>query len=219
MRLKLYLALALLLASGSPLMSQGADLQAIIRDTQRMVKTGNHITMVWWIPYYYWEASFDSSTKIAPEARKQVLEMLSHYNIVSLADVNFDALGALHSKTEADLAANTVLQLDGHPVAMLAVADLPDGMKNLLAIVRPILGNALGTFGKDMVLQIYPGSKDANETNWEKREGKLAVRVYDQNFLWRLPLPSTLPPRHNPKTGDEYPGDYKFDPYTGDRLN
>ena len=189
-----------------------------MRDTQRIEKDGNHIVMVWWIPFVYWQQTFNDSDKLTPEAKKQALDLLSAYNIVAVADVDLDALGALHGKSEADIAAHSNLARNGQPVGRLEDADLSDGMKNMMAIVRPILGNALGAFGKAMYLQVYPGVASPGDPAWERTSGRLVYGLFDHTYKWKLPLPCTLPPKHNSVTGDVFPGDYMFDPYTGDPL-
>jgi hypothetical protein len=42
--------------------------------------------------------------------------------------------------------------------------------------------------------------------------------LYDAKFTWRLPLPRLLPAKVDPRTGQEFPGDYLFNPYTGESL-
>ena len=215
---KLNLFFALLLSACCTPMLRAIDLQAIMRDTQRTYKSGNHFTVVWWIPQFYWEQSFAESSRLSPEGKMQLLDMFAHYNMVAVVDADIDALAAFQPKPEADVAAHSKLILNDQTIAMVSEADLPDGMKNLLGAIKPILVNAMGSLGKGMYLQIYPADKDPTAARWEKSEGKLAFTLNDREYQWKLPLPCVLPLKHDPKTGEEFPGDYKFNPYSGSPL-
>jgi hypothetical protein len=43
--------------------------------------------------------------------------------------------------------------------------------------------------------------------------------LYDQTYRWRTPLGSLLPVKVDAKTGEEFPGNYSFNPYTGEKLS
>jgi hypothetical protein len=49
-------------------------------------------------------------------------------------------------------------------------------------------------------------------------EGRLTVLIDDAKFVWDLPIAALLPPMVNPETGEEFPGNYRFDPNTGEPL-
>jgi hypothetical protein len=76
----------------------------------------------------------------------------------------------------------------------------------------------LGSFGKSMELLVYPNRQDGKPLLDERRPGAFRYTLYDQAFNWRLPLPSLLPPRVDPKTNEEFPGNYDYNPYTGGKL-
>jgi len=51
-----------------------------------------------------------------------------------------------------------------------------------------------------------------------KRDGSLTVHLNDIALRYRLPLGSVLPPSLDLKTGESFPGNYHFNPYTGGKL-
>jgi len=51
-----------------------------------------------------------------------------------------------------------------------------------------------------------------------KGNGWLTVHIGDIALRYRLPVGSLLPPVLDAKTGDSFPGSYRFNPYTGDKL-
>ena len=50
------------------------------------------------------------------------------------------------------------------------------------------------------------------------KDGSFSVHVNDLSFRYHLPLGSILPPAVDPRSGDTFPGNYHFNPFTGDKL-
>jgi len=48
--------------------------------------------------------------------------------------------------------------------------------------------------------------------------GVLRVAVDEREFTFHLPLASLLPKKFDPKSGDEFPGNYSFNPFSGEPL-
>jgi len=51
-----------------------------------------------------------------------------------------------------------------------------------------------------------------------KKEGSFTLTCYGREFSWRLPLGSLLPPKFDPETGESFPGNYHFNPFSGREL-
>jgi hypothetical protein len=49
--------------------------------------------------------------------------------------------------------------------------------------------------------------------------GAFQFSVYEQTVHWRKPLASLLPPKLDPKTQEEFPGKYYYNPSTGGKLS
>ncbi len=63
----------MVMASSAP---RAADIQELVRETQRTTTTGGQVGMVWWIPVQFWEESLNANPAVPPEARSQVLGAL-----------------------------------------------------------------------------------------------------------------------------------------------
>ena len=62
--------------------------------------------------------------------------------------------------------------------------------------------------------------KDEKGTRYlnPRKIGKFSVHLKDKSFNWRLPLASLLQPKIDPETKEAFPGDYNYNPYTGNKL-
>jgi hypothetical protein len=69
-----------------------------------------------------------------------------------------------------------------------------------------------------MELIVYPAVVDGQRLNDPLKPGAFQFAVYDQTFRWRTPLASLLPKKIDPKSKEEFPGNYLYNPYTGDKL-
>jgi hypothetical protein len=70
-----------------------------------------------------------------------------------------------------------------------------------------------------MEFVVYPG-KDGDKTLADAtRPGDIATTFYGETYHWHLPLGSLLPPKVDKSTGERFPGNYLYSPYTGKKLD
>ncbi len=84
---------------------------------------------------------------------------------------------------------------------------------------KPTIAGMIGSVGKSMELLVYPNRQNGKPLLDAKKSGAFRYTIYEHVFDWRLPLSSLLPPRVDPKTNEEFPGNYEFNPFTGGKLN
>jgi hypothetical protein len=63
-----------------------------------------------------------------------------------------------------------------------------------------------------------PGGEGGKRLADPNKPGALQFSVYDQDFKWRLPLASLLPRKFDPKSNEDFPGNFDYNPFTGDKL-
>ena len=76
----------------------------------------------------------------------------------------------------------------------------------------------LGQLGQNMELVVYPAMAGEQRLNDPLKPGTFRFTVYDKTFRWRTPLASLLPKKVDPKSKEEFPGNYEYNPYTGGKL-
>jgi len=86
-------------------------------------------------------------------------------------------------------------------------------------MMRPVFSNMLGSLGLHLAFLVFPAAdKQGVRTVEPTKDGTFVVRVGPQEFRYRLPLGSLLPPAIDQRTGETFPGNYHFNPYTGNKL-
>ena len=128
------------------------------------------------------------------------------------------AVGSIEPRSKTELAENARLEVAGKTIAPLAPEAIKPGTQAVLASLKPMLAGMLGAFGKGMELFVYPSHLDGKPLMDPLKPGTFSYTLYDQHYSWRLPLGSLLPARFDPKTSEEFPGNYEFNPYTGGKL-
>ncbi len=93
------------------------------------------------------------------------------------------------------------------------------GAQTVLATLKPLIAGMLGQFGKGIQFVVYPSKQGGQRLIDPKKPGSFDYTLFDQTYHWRLPLASLLPPKIDPKTKEEFPGNYDFNPYTGAKLS
>lgn len=209
---------ALVVALACATSGHAVDIQKLTQDTQRMLQSSDHFTIVWWMPQAFWEAAMERNAALTPEARASMLKMLDDFNVFAITRARLGSTGVLEPLAKADLLQHARFEVAGEAVAPVSPDDVPPTAAMLLAAMKPLLGNMLGKFGQGFEMVVYPSKRGDKRLLEPTRPGGFTYALYEATFTWRLPLPSLLPAKVDPRTGQEFPGDYVFNPYTAEPL-
>jgi len=217
MRLRVCAVLFAALAIASN--ARAANIQQLIQDTQRVSQDGGHLTLVWWIPQAYWQMSVNANTALSPEGRAQTLKALEDYTVFVLVRATPGVGGIAEASSLDDMLLNSTLEVGGETVRPISGDAISPQATNILATLKPVLSHLLGQLGQIMQVVVYPAKKDGKLIIDPTASGGFTYTLFDQTFRWHLPLGSLLPPRFDPKTKEQFPGNYEFNPYTGAKLS
>jgi hypothetical protein len=195
-----------------------ANIQEMVRETQRVEQTDGNMSFVWWLPQQFWEESMRSNPALTADARNQVLAAMSDYLIVALIHARVGPLGISDAAAKDELLGNVHLESNGKPIEPLDPAKIAPGAQVLLAQLKPAIASTAGQVGQSMEFVVFSAKADGELLIDASQPGSVGIRFYDSTFKWRLPLASLLPKRLDAKSGEEFPGNYEFNPYTGNRL-
>lgn len=219
--MKLFRGVLVALALGwSGLSVQAAvDVNALIRDLNQQKGSSSQMKLVFWLPPEYFFATAPGGD--SPEQQKRLHAMLDGHVLFLAADGEIGAVGAFHAKSRADVLASSRLEIDGGPpLSPLQDADVKGDLKMLAAMLKPMFKNLLGNLGEaiePVVFRLPSTSRRSNEL--ALKEGRMTMRMGGETFSWRTPLGSLLPPAIDSETGEDFPGNFLYNPYTGRRLS
>jgi hypothetical protein len=199
--------------------AHATDLQQLVQETQKMSQESSNMTMVWWIPEEFWDASLATNPNVTPESRKQLLEALENFQIVALFRGKTGIGGLTDIPTKEEMVAHARFESNGKVIEPLEPAQVSTGAQTMMAALKPLLSGMLGQLGQGMQLVIYPSKKEGDRLIDPKKKGSFQYTLFDKTFQWRLPLASLLPKKVDPKTKEEFPGTFDYNPYTGDKLS
>jgi hypothetical protein len=211
------LAVALILALAMTTHARATDLQQLTRETQRMSQASQQLTLVWWMPQVWWEASLSNNVTLSPEGRAQMLAVLDDYIIFTIARAKL-TMATLDARSKSEMLSNARLEIGDKTIDPIAPENLTPGAQAILVSVKPVLAGMMGKVGQSVEMVIYPSKQGDQKLIDPLKPGSFKYTLYEQTFTWQLPLVSLLPPKVDPKTSEEFPGNYEFNPYTGEPL-
>lgn len=196
------------------------DIKRVAEDTQRFNQDGNSMDLVWWIPNEYWEAAFQSNPGITEAQQKEFISVVDEYFVCSILEGTLGPFGGLTGTSRDDLLRKTTLVLsDGVILNPLRDDQLSADVSNFLKMMKPMFANMLGQMGSGMEFILFQGKNRKGERHAVPNEkGSFTVKLGEKEFSWRLPLGAFLPPKYDSKTGEEFPGNFIYSPFTGERL-
>jgi hypothetical protein len=210
-----FAALLIACASHSAL---ALNTDALMKDLNQQKMVDSNIKLAFWLPPEYFIASIPGGA--APAQQKKIQAMLDGWVLMLAADAEMGAMGGITSRGRAQVMASTRLKIDGGTeLSPVPDSELRGDVKNLFDMFRPLFKNMLGPMGEAVEpLAFKVSKKDVQSNELATSQGRMTLRLNGESFTWRLPLGSLLPPAVDTETGDEFPGDYRFSPYSGRPL-
>jgi hypothetical protein len=216
MKKMLPVVLGLLLAAAAQAQAGVAE---ILRDTQRTTQANGDITMVMWMPQQFWEEALKGNPALTAEGRAQVLAPLADYALFGVMRAKVGAAGLADVQPKAELLKNIKVEVNGKVVQPLPPESIAPGAQMLLSTMKPAMASMGGAAMQGMEFLVFPAKADGKPLIDALQPGTLQVSLYDQVYRWRTPLGSLLPVKVDAKTGEEFPGNFSFNPYTGEKLS
>jgi hypothetical protein len=197
---------------------RAADVRGFITETQQSSTVAQQLTMAWWIPAEFWDVSLAGNPSVAPDTAAQVHAAFQDYQVFALLRANTGLQGLTNVASKADLLSNGRLEVDGKVISPIDPDKVPAPVEAILGAMKPLLAGMLGQMGQSIELIVYPATSDGHRITDPMKPGSFQYTLYDQTFHWRLPLASLLPKKIDRKSKEEFPGNYDYNPFTGDKL-
>ena len=213
-------AALLVLGATTALASRSIPVPSIDDETTQTHQDDNHIAMAMWLSTEMFRDSV--SATMAPADVKVMMDGLKGYAIYGLLDTNIDgATAAVVAADRAKLRASAQLKLgDRAPRSIVRESELPAAVLQAVHVMKPIMAGALGKVGDAMEFVVFKDADEHGNSLADPRAHLVATLTFDkETFVWRMPLVSLQPPKVDPATGDTFPGDFDFNPFTGHKLD
>jgi hypothetical protein len=214
------IGLSMLILTGQSYGQGNIDVQTLIRETQKTSQAPNEMTLVWWLPEQFWQASLGRDPNATKAQVDQLLNTIRPYTMIAVVDGRVGAFGGVTYRSEEAIRTSvTIRDAKGVSYAPLSESAVDPNMKNLLQMLKPVIVNMLGPMGQNMHFLLFQSrSKDGRLVADPTSEGILSVLFAGREFKYRLPLGSVLPPKYDPRTEERFPGNYNYNPFTGSKL-
>jgi hypothetical protein len=200
-------------------MAPAAGVEDVVRDTQRLVAEDGHVSMVWWMPLEFWDGSLANNPDMPEATRKELVGVMAPYTVVALLRAETVGNGLGEIKSKEDLQKNTRFTINGTAMQALPAEQVSQPATLMISQLKPVLAEAAGQLGEAMEFLVFPSGVDDKLMVDATMPGNLTINFYGRDFKWRLPLGSVLPPRIDKATGEEFPGNYEYNPFTGRKID
>ena len=214
-------------AANTPLPIEQIRIDELMNDTQ---KTGGGIEsseMVWWLPPQLWayvlakqEGAGGKHDKSASQAvSKQFQDLFTRHTVVAVLRISDNNSLNPEFSSETELRSQLrLVDMHGESHTPVAADKVDPELSAILKVMRPVLTGLIGPAGENMQFYVFPGRGKAGPVADALADGKMRVMLGRNEFVFRLPLGALLPARRDPGNGETFPGNYRYNPYTGSPL-
>jgi hypothetical protein len=223
--------LMLLLATASPAahgsgatpMPREADairIDELLSDTQRTSSDPDSLDMVWWMVPQFWESVLAGNPDASPRVREEVTALFSRHIVVAAVKGQMGTL-RVESFLDGSELRERIRIVDPRGVrhAPIPEAEVDPTLRAMFGAMQPMIADVVGQLGDNLSFFVFPATDAEGRAIADPlADGRFLVELEDVEYRFRLPLASLLVPRMDPGTGEEFPGNFLYNPYTGTRL-
>lgn len=194
------------------------DLFDVIGETQQtLTKEDGHQIFVWWMAMPYWKAVI-SRTDIPKGDSEMILNAINPYIILAISDFSLTN-GGLPRKFLAleQIKPITRVEVDGKTCTPCARKDMNSLALKLVQKIEPDIPKLLDDKWQQVYLVMFKG-EDLQPLINPAKPGTLIVNIGKDEFIWKTPLASAVPPQKCPTCGVNLNGGFKFCPWDGTPL-
>lgn len=203
--------------SGIPA-AAAVDSQKLAQEVQISRQDEKGLRVVFWMNREFWDASM-ASTVPSAEQRATVLKRLDGYEIVAVLETKASTMGVLLGTSRDELMKKVSLQTGTVTLKPLSDDQLSAEMQEFLKNMQPMMGAIMGQLGQNLHMLVFKGIDVAGRRLLDPLQpGSFKVLLGDEAFAFRLPLGSLLPTTYDAETGEQFPGNYLYSPYSGRKL-
>ena len=195
------------------------SVNTLVDEIQSISEDPNRVELVWWMPPQFWERALLDSDLDKAE-RDKMASLFTKYVVVAVVKGDLGNIGMKGFADEAALRKQLrLVDTDGTRVAPLAQGELEPELAILFTVMRPVMASFIGPTGQNMQMFAFPGRDRAGKPRGDAlASGVVRFDLDGVPFTYETPLPSLLMPMFDGATGREFPGTYRFNPYTGAPL-
>lgn len=207
-------------AAPTPLAPAQVKVNELTQDLQRTSQSAESLDLIWWIPAEFWDVALSNEKDMDEKTRREFADLFRSYTVIAAVKGTIGSFGVSSFESEAELRAQLhVRDASGKQYAPIAVDKMDRRLTMLIQIMRPMFKNLLGEMGDNLQFYAFPGKgSDGKRLADPLGTGSFTVNLDAENYAYRLPLGSLLVPSRDAKTGEVFPGSYRFNPYTGGEL-
>jgi hypothetical protein len=178
------------------------------------------LSVAFWMPAEFWRSALGSSGRLTPQAIDEYVAAIEPYMLIAVVQGQVTITGVISYKEPAALDESvTIEDVHGNIYKPISEKSVDPRMTSLVQTMKPILSNSIGNLGSHMEFVFFPATdKDGQPIADPLKDGRLQVHLGDKTLRYRLPLGCFLPPVIDKKTGEEFPGNYHYNPFTGSKL-
>jgi TonB family protein len=184
-------------------------------------REGNKLILVWWLAEQFWDEVAKGKEGGTSEAMKQFTKLSRDHLIIAASEGEIGAFGGITWRNEEEVR-ERIQVFDQYNVGYGPIASnkLKPDIKNLFAIMKPIMSNMIGAVGEGLQWFVFPStSSDGARIADAATTGSFSVKVGDNRITWDLPLESLEARKACSVCSQSFRGRYKFCPYDATVLS
>ncbi|MBI9075284.1 MAG: hypothetical protein JEZ02_07735 [Desulfatibacillum sp.] len=197
------------------------DMNALIYQTQKASRAMDDVLLAWWVPQELWLMFLSRTPGVDKAKRQEYLAVMDPYMVFLVVDGQIQGDGTALFRNREELIKTLGLEdKEGNTYQTLEEAKISQEAKDFLSKVFPFFARNLGPLGANLHYAIFSSrDKSGKPIANAFQDSTFVLHMQRRSFRWRTPLGALVPPKRCPETGEELDGSWKYNPWSGVKLD
>lgn len=215
-RVVLFCSLAVFSAT-SAAWTRIVDVDSLARDLQVQKTAVSEIRTAFWIAPEFVEVGIDDPESVK---HKKLMVVFDNHAVFMVSNEGVNATGVPFTRSASEVRGGTQLSINGAAKLLaLTDAELNGEMRSGLEALKQHIQEMTGNPGDQAHLVLFRlPAKAGFPALYASGNERIKLSVLGEDFSWRLPLGGVLPPVVDRVTGEQFPGNFLFSPFSGRTL-
>jgi hypothetical protein len=201
----------------------------LLEETQTGPKNAgdDHTSLVWWIPYEFWEGLMKRDASLSDIEKQEMLSAVKGVSILSVVQGDISPLGAFEFYPKEEVEKNMVVSQthpDGKSEKVPRQENINPNLEVVMAAFKPILATAMGRLGDNMHFFVLNDTlSDGSRRLDPYKGGGVTIMLKDRNgrnLISEIPLPlDCLFEARMCPNGKRAHVSWNYCPWTGEKLS
>ncbi|MAM29794.1 MAG: hypothetical protein CMC13_12290 [Flavobacteriaceae bacterium] len=199
--------------------AKDVSMEELMLETQFTTENPDKMSMIWWIPFEFWEVSNAQDPTASFDEIAALKTMLEGYEVLAVVEGDIGYFGGITYDTKENVLNSTQIEYKGEMLLQVSEKKINSDLANFFSMMKPMVVNMFGPMGENMHFVFFENNNKSTVLPIDPKSSEtvtFTLGTYVKEVT--LPLNSMLLEKKCPIDKSLHSGKWSYCPFHGEKL-